>query len=50
MKIPKYLVAVKRKYENDRFLRESEKGEEFKSRCVWRAKYEQRKQKGMRLW
>ena len=46
MKIPKHLVAVKRKYENDRrFLKESEKGEEFKSRRVRRAKYEQRKQR-----
>jgi hypothetical protein len=39
-------VAVRRKYENDRrFLKESEKGEEFKSRRVRKAKYEQRKQR-----
>ena len=39
-------MAVRRKYENDRrSLKESEKGEEFKSRRVRRAKYEQRKQR-----
>ena len=39
-------MAVKRKYENDRrFVKESEKGEDFRSRRVKRAKYEQRKQR-----
>ena len=43
---PYFTVAVKRKYENDRiFLKESEKGEDFKCKRVKKAKYEQRKQR-----